>query len=244
MNYYSVPYESEYSEDGANKMGGMAPTFGQSQRPVAPAAASMPMMAMPSAPSGMSLSQLQMPMGGMPQMGGMPMASSMSAMSYPMPGQPLMQPQQMGMMQPMQSPGHQGGHQMSMSPVSMPTMSQIPPGAVTPLNSTTMMPVMGGIDGGGMNVVVPDLQPLSAMSPMPQMQHHHQQQPQQQQHQHQPHSGRLAGGGAASNWMNYANAANTSQMMPGNAWNYSQSYGSMPQQQHQHQPQQRMKSQY
>ncbi|XP_034108696.1 neurogenic protein mastermind [Drosophila albomicans] len=246
MNYYQMPYESDYSDDGTNKMGGMAQTFGQTQRP-----SSMPMMSMPTAP-GMNLNQMQMPIGSMPQMSQMPM-SSMTAMSYPMPGQPIMQPQQMGMMPSMaQGGGHQGSH-MTMSPLSMPTMSQIPPGAVTPLTSTTMMPVMGGIDGAGMNVVVPDLQPLSSMaqmgtnnqmspmSPMPQI-------PQMQQQ--QQHGGRLTGGSSAgtANWMSYGNAANGSQMMPGNMWNYTQNYpnmqSSVPQQQQQQPQQHRMKSQY
>ncbi|KAH8298525.1 hypothetical protein KR044_009490 [Drosophila immigrans] len=234
MNYYPMPYESDYSDDGS-KMGGMAQQFGQAQRQPA-----MPMMSMPASPA-MNMNQMQMPMGNVPQMSQMPM-SSINAMSYPMQGQPIMQPQQMGMMPAMPSmpQGQLGSQQMTMSmPVSMPTMSQIPPGAATPLNSTTMMPVMGGIDGGGLNVVVPDLQPLSSMAQMGA----NNQMPQMQQ---QQLGGRLQGGSSAgaANWMNYGNAGNGSQMMPSNQWNYTQSYPNMQANMPQQQQQQRMKSAY
>lgn len=203
--------------------------------------------------AGIPLNQMQMqaPLGNLQQMA-MPAAGQMS---YPMQGSMIQLPAQamqvqgmpsmpqMQAMQPMQSmqpmqtiqsmqPVH--SNQMAMSQVSMPTVSQLPPGAVTPLSSTTMMPVMGGIDAGSMNVVVPDLQPLSAMAGMSGMA------------QQQPQMARLAGGSNAggSNWVGYG------QFMGNNAgmWNNSQSMA-QPQyqqqyQQHQDQQQEQQQQQH
>lgn len=184
--------------------------------------------------------QLQAPMGNlqqiaMPSAGQMPYPLQGSMIQLParamqlqgMPAMPTMQAMQaMQPMQPMQSMQQAQPSQMGMSQVSMPTVSQLPPGAITPLSSTTMMPVMGGIDGGGMNVVVPDLQPLSAMSGMSQQ---------------QPHMGRLAGGGTAggNNWMGYGNSMYNNAGM----WNNAQSMAQPQYQQQYHQQQQQYQQQ-
>ncbi|XP_064536001.1 uncharacterized protein LOC135426688 [Drosophila montana] len=210
MNYNNIPYEANYSDD----MAGMH----QMSMP----AGSMPMtmpMGMPMNMPVAGMNQMQLPMGNMPPIS-MPMTTA-GQMSYPMQ-RAMMQSQPMNMLQQAQA------NQLAMS------MSQLPPGAVTPLNSVSVMPVMGGgggIDGGGMNVVVPDLQPLSAMSqmnPNTQMPHMHQ--------------GRMTGGSSAGN-TNWMQGGNATQMMPNNMWNYAQSYQNMQQQHQQAQQQQQQQQQ-
>ncbi|EDV98328.1 GH23051 [Drosophila grimshawi] len=223
MNYNNnIPYEANYNDEmmGMQQMGMQGASQGL-----------MPMnmpMSMP-APTGMPPNQMQLPMGNnMAPMMPMPAGGQMCAQpmqrtmmqSQPMAMMPAMQAMQgMPQMQPTQT------NQVSMS------MSQLPPGAVTPLSSVSVMPLMGGgagaIDGGGMNVVVPGLQPMSAMTSQLNANN-------QGQHMHH---GRMAGGDSADGQSNW-NAAN--QMMPNNMWNYAQVYPNVqqqPQQQH-HQQQQ------
>ncbi|XP_037715051.1 putative uncharacterized protein DDB_G0288537 [Drosophila subpulchrella] len=169
--------------------------------------------------------QMQMPMSGGSQMS-----------SYPMQSMPL------GMMP--------AGNQMT--PMSTMT-TQLPIGAVTPLSSMTMMPMMGNpmgaIDAPGINAVLPDLQPMTSMSQMGQ--------PMQQYGQSgsttQMHQGRLTGGGngggmaascpsSPSHPGNWSSTPNSSQMMTnGNMWQYSQpiqSHQAQYPQQHHYQQQQ------
>ncbi|XP_026836259.1 mediator of RNA polymerase II transcription subunit 15 isoform X2 [Drosophila erecta] len=179
----------------------------------------------------------------------MPMSQS-GAASYPMQGMPL------GMMQ--------GGNQMT----PMSTMStQLPIGAVTPLNSMTMMPMMGNpmgaIDAPGINAVLPDLQPMSSMGQMQALQPLQQYNPTGSTT--QMHQGRLAGGcstgmaapcpSSPTNPGSWSSSPSSNQMMTNaNMWQYSQPMqGHQPQyqqlqhfqQQNQSQPQvSRMKPSY
>lgn len=195
-------------------------------------------MSMAGGASGMPLNQMQLqaPMGNlqqiaMPTAGQMPYPLQGSMIQLPpramqlqgMPAMPAMQAMQA--MQPMQTMQQSQPSQMGMSQVSMPTVSQLPPGAITPLSSTTMMPVMGGIDGGGMNVVVPDLQPLSAMSGIGQQ---------------QAQMGRLSGGGSAggNNWMGYGNTMYNNAGMLYNSQSMAQPQYPQQYQQQQYQQQQ------
>ncbi|XP_039483496.1 uncharacterized protein LOC120446546 [Drosophila santomea] len=154
----------------------------------------------------------------------MPVCQS-GASSYPMQGMPL------GMMQ--------GGNQMT----PMSTMStQLPIGAVTPLNSMTMMPMMGNpmgaIDAPGINAVLPDLQPMSSMSQMQPLQQYNPTGSSTQMHQ-----GRLTGGcstgmaaacpSSPTNTGNWSSSPSSNQMSNANMWQYSQ-----PMQSHQPQYQQ------
>lgn len=210
-------------------------------------AMSMPVN-MPGGGAGMPLNQMQMqaPLGNLQQMA-MPAGGQMS---YPIQGSMIQLPaqamQMQGMpalqalqaMQPMQAM-QQPSHQMAMSQVSMPTVSQLPPGAVTPLNSTTMMPVMGGIDAGNMNVVVPDLQPLSAMAGMSGMAQQHAQIPRQA-------GGSNAGG---TNWVGYGQYMGNNAGMWNNAQTmaqpqYQQVYQQQQEQQQYHQQQQEQQQQH
>ncbi|KAH8358033.1 hypothetical protein KR084_000128 [Drosophila pseudotakahashii] len=157
----------------------------------------------------------------------MPMSSATQMSSYPMQGMPLnMMP---------------AGNQMT--PMSTMT-TQLPIGAVTPLSSMTMMPMMGNpmgaIDAPGINAVLPDLQPMTSMGQMQPMQQYGQSGSTTQMHQ-----GRLTGGGngglAAScpsspshpgSWNSSA-----SSMANGNMWQYSQPLQSHQPQYHQQQQQ-------
>ncbi|XP_016971072.2 transcription activator MSS11 [Drosophila rhopaloa] len=179
----------------------------------------------------------------------MPMQSAPQMTSYPVQGMPL------GMM-----PAGNG-----MTPMSTMT-SQLPIGAVTPLSSMTMMPMMGNpmgaIDAPGINAVIPDLQPMTSMGQMQPLQQY-----QQSGSTTQMHQGRLTGGASGAmvgscpsspshsgSW----NPSPSSMMTNGNMWQYSQPMQShqpqyqqqqhfQPQQQHHqqhHQQGNRMKSSY
>ncbi|XP_043643545.1 uncharacterized protein LOC122613432 [Drosophila teissieri] len=207
MNFCSVPYEADYGMYADSKMKSVP------QYPLGMGASQgqgQSMAMQPLNPPQMNL-QMQMPV------------CQSGASSYPMQGMPL------GMMQ--------GGNQMT----PMSTMStQLPIGAVTPLNSMTMMPMMGNpmgaIDAPGINAVLPDLQPMSSMSSMGQMQPLQQYTPTGSST--QMHQGRLTGGcstgmaaacpSSPTNPGNWSSSPSANQM-----WQYSQ-----PMQSHQPQYQQ------
>ncbi|XP_017054420.1 transcription activator MSS11 [Drosophila ficusphila] len=212
MNFCSVPYEADYSMYADSKMKNV-PQYPMGMNPGQGQSMSM----QPLNPPQMNL-QMQMPMSSAPQMS-----------SYPMQGMPLN----------MMSAGNQ------MTPMST-TTSQLPIGAVTPLSSMTMMPMMGNpmgaIDAPGMNAVIPDLQPMSAMGQMPPMQQYNNSGSTTQMHQ-----GRLTGGGnggmtcpsSPSHPGNWNSGSNNNQLMSnGNMWQYSQPMQSHQPQYHQQQQQQ------
>eukprot|EP00099_Drosophila_melanogaster_P020322 NP_611774.1 uncharacterized protein Dmel_CG3124, isoform A [Drosophila melanogaster] len=167
----------------------------------------------------------------------MPVCQS-GASSYPMQGMPL------GMMQ--------GGNQMT----PMSTMStQLPIGAVTPLSSMTMMPMMGNpmgaIDAPGINAVLPDLQPMTSMGQMQPLQQYNPSGSTTQMHQ-----GRLTGGcnavmsapcpSSPSQAGGWSSGPSPNQMMnSSNMWQYSQPMQShQPQYHQQHQQQQQQQQQH
>ncbi|XP_041565871.1 G-box-binding factor isoform X2 [Drosophila elegans] len=161
----------------------------------------------------------------------MPMPAAPPMSSYPMQSMPLA----------MMPSGN------AMTPMSTMT-SQLPIGAVTPLNSMTMMPMMGNpmgaIDAPGINAVIPDLQSMTTS--MGQMQ------PLQQYNQSGSatpmHQGRLTGGASGgmvgscpsspSHPGSWNSGPNSSQMMNnGNVWQYSQPMQNHQPQYHQQQQQ-------